>query len=419
MRTALVLLFLLALAAVPGSLLPQRPLNPAKVVTTSPRTARGGVSSITSACSTCSARRGSRRSTCCCSCRWSAAWSRASGVHARAMLAKPLRAPKNLDRLPESGRFESGDTAGGVRPRGPFSTRAALAGRAARRAVRGDHAVGGEGVQPRDRQPDLPHRAAVRAHPDRGRAALQLPGVGDRAAGAGLLQHRHVLRLVAAGPACRRGQGFARAVLHRQADKFTAQYLPDGEPSKFAAAVTYSLGTDGSPKHKVITVNHPLRLEGDRVYLIGHGFAPQITVRMPDGSVRHDQACVHPVAAGDPAVRGRVPGAGQAGREAGHRHRRLLRAHPGGHGQRRDHVDSPAVSDPVLGIFVYQGTVNPNGQPQSVYSLNKAEAAPDRSGEPAHRPDERGCRTGSVSRSTAGCRGRACRFRTTRPRATC
>src|SRR5206468_112231 len=31
MRTAIVLLFLLALAAVPGSLLPQRPLNPAKV----------------------------------------------------------------------------------------------------------------------------------------------------------------------------------------------------------------------------------------------------------------------------------------------------------------------------------------------------------------------------------------------------
>src|SRR6476661_191885 len=31
MRTALILLFLLALAAVPGSLLPQRPLNPPKV----------------------------------------------------------------------------------------------------------------------------------------------------------------------------------------------------------------------------------------------------------------------------------------------------------------------------------------------------------------------------------------------------
>ena len=33
MRTALVLLFLLAIAAVPGSLLPQRPLNPTKTAT--------------------------------------------------------------------------------------------------------------------------------------------------------------------------------------------------------------------------------------------------------------------------------------------------------------------------------------------------------------------------------------------------
>ncbi|MCW2522345.1 MAG: ResB family protein, partial [Frankiales bacterium] len=31
----------------------------------------------------------------------------------------------------------------------------------------------------------------------------------------------------------------------------------------------------------VITVNHPLRLEGDRVYLINHGFAPVITVTRP------------------------------------------------------------------------------------------------------------------------------------------
>jgi cytochrome c biogenesis protein len=32
---------------------------------------------------------------------------------------------------------------------------------------------------------------------------------------------------------------------------------------------------------------------------------------------------------------------------------------------------APQVTAPVLGVFVYQGTVNPNGQPQSVYSLNK------------------------------------------------
>jgi cytochrome c biogenesis protein len=31
---------------------------------------------------------------------------------------------------------------------------------------------------------------------------------------------------------------------------------------------------------------------------------------------------------------------------------------------------SPQVSDPVLGIFVYQGNLNYNGLPQSVYSLD-------------------------------------------------
>ena len=31
-----------------------------------------------------------------------------------------------------------------------------------------------------------------------------------------------------------------------------------------------------------------MRLQGDRVYLIGHGFAPSVTVRMPDGRVVHD-----------------------------------------------------------------------------------------------------------------------------------
>ena len=32
---------------------------------------------------------------------------------------------------------------------------------------------------------------------------------------------------------------------------------------------------------------------------------------------------------------------------------------------------SPQVSNPVLGLFVYTGAVNPNGAPQSVYSLDK------------------------------------------------
>ena len=76
---------------------------------------------------------------------------------------------------------------------------------------------------------------------------------------------------------------------------FTATYTEAGEPSKFAADVVYR--PSARPRHRsatTITVNHPLRIEGDRVYLIGHGFAPRITVHMPDGSVRTDTDGVRP-----------------------------------------------------------------------------------------------------------------------------
>ena len=66
-------------------------------------------------------------------------------------------------------------------------------------------------------------------------------------------------------------------------DKFTANYLSTGEPSTFAAEVTYTQGATARCATDRIEVNHPLRMEGDRVYLIGHGFAPTVTVRLPDG----------------------------------------------------------------------------------------------------------------------------------------
>ena len=111
----------------------------------------------------------------------------------------------------------------------------------------------------------------------------------------GVLQHRLGLRLVEAGPLRRRGQGEPRAVLHRRDDVVHRRRTrASGEPSQFAAHVVYRRTLNAAPQQKTITVNHPLRLEGDRVYLIGHGFAPQITIHMPDGSVRHDTAAFIP-----------------------------------------------------------------------------------------------------------------------------
>lgn len=73
-------------------------------------------------------------------------------------------------------------------------------------------------------------------------------------------------------------------------DRFTAQYRPDGAADSFAADVRYSDAdalADGSPPvPTTIAVNDPLRFDGERVYLLGHGYAPQFTVTFPDGAQR-------------------------------------------------------------------------------------------------------------------------------------
>jgi cytochrome c biogenesis protein len=67
MRTALVLLLFLAIAAVPGSLFPQRSADPNGVIQWERDNPDVFPSPMRSACSTCTCRRGSPRSICCCS----------------------------------------------------------------------------------------------------------------------------------------------------------------------------------------------------------------------------------------------------------------------------------------------------------------------------------------------------------------
>ena len=63
MRVALILLFLLAVAAIPGSVVPQREINPLAVADFRERNPGWGSGTTGSACSMCTRRRGSRRST--------------------------------------------------------------------------------------------------------------------------------------------------------------------------------------------------------------------------------------------------------------------------------------------------------------------------------------------------------------------
>jgi cytochrome c biogenesis protein len=73
-------------------------------------------------------------------------------------------------------------------------------------------------------------------------------------------------------------------------DHFDAQYRPDGAPDSYRAEVRYSdaaqIADGAPPTPATIQVNDPLRFDGQRVYLIDHGYAPQFTVTFPDGQQR-------------------------------------------------------------------------------------------------------------------------------------
>lgn len=56
-----------------------------------------------------------------------------------------------------------------------------------------------------------------------------------------------------------------------------------GSPTDFTASVTVRDPT-GATSEATVRVNEPLRLYGTDVYLLGNGYAPQITVRDPDGN---------------------------------------------------------------------------------------------------------------------------------------
>ncbi|MFH8989241.1 cytochrome c biogenesis protein ResB [Streptomyces sp. NPDC017940] len=58
-----------------------------------------------------------------------------------------------------------------------------------------------------------------------------------------------------------------------------------GTARTYRAHVTYSEGAHGPEKKKTIEVNKPLEVDGSKVYLIGHGYAPTVTVRDGRGKV--------------------------------------------------------------------------------------------------------------------------------------
>ncbi|TDQ54881.1 cytochrome c biogenesis protein ResB [Actinorugispora endophytica] len=76
-------------------------------------------------------------------------------------------------------------------------------------------------------------------------------------------------------------------------DDFDASFIEEGDlsgqASSFSADVTYREGPDSPERTHVLEVNHPLEVDGAQVYLLGHGYAPTFRVTDADGQVVFDQ----------------------------------------------------------------------------------------------------------------------------------
>lgn len=292
MGTALVLLFLLALGAIPGALLPQRSLNAGKVddylkahPVIGPWLDRLQAFNV-----------------------FSSFWFTAVYVllfvslvgcltprmieHVRSLRSTPVAAPRNLARLP---KYSSHRIQSGAAELNALANTVADRLRGWRTAIR--HEDGGDVAEVSAEKGYLREFGNIVFH-------FSLLGLLVAVAVGKLFGYEGNVIVIADGgpgfcsasPAAfdsfRAGNTVDGTSLHPlciRVDDFVAHYLLSGQATSFAANVDYQSGDDlraNSWRHYQLQVNHPLRLGGDRVYLQGHGYAPTFSVTFPDGQTR-------------------------------------------------------------------------------------------------------------------------------------
>jgi cytochrome c biogenesis protein len=278
MRTALILLFLLAVASVPGSVLPQRNVSVEKVnayFTAHPDLAPvldrlGGFEVFASV--------------------WFSAiylllFTSLVGCvvprlrdHLRALRAVPPGAPKRLDRLPQHAVLTDQDAAwlpAAAPHHEPAAAIAAVLRKRRWRVVVRDNTVSAEKGYLKETGNLLFHFSLLAV----------LVGVG-----LGSWYGWHGNRLLVAGPDtafCNTLQQYDETGLGPRVTAadlppfcleltdFQARFLESGQPESFRATVNVD-ERGGEPRSASFSVNSPLRLHGANVYLLGHGYAPVI-----------------------------------------------------------------------------------------------------------------------------------------------
>jgi cytochrome c biogenesis protein len=282
MRTALVLLFLLALAAVPGSVFPQRGVVPADVAAfarESPAAYR-----VLDALSMFEV--------------YSSPWFSAvylllfaslvgcvlprTRQHWRAVRARPPRAPRHLVRLPQHRTFPVAAADDVVLDR----ARTVLRQRRYR-VEPGDGAVAAERGQLRETGNLLFHGALVVVL-----VAVALGHLYGFRGNVVVVEGDGFANVPGAYDSVQAGPRFDESTLEPFAltlDRFSVRYQEGGQqsgaPRDFRAEVTYRQAPGGPPRQAVIASNSPLTVGGTRAFLTGNGYAPRFTVRDGTGQV--------------------------------------------------------------------------------------------------------------------------------------
>ncbi|MCU1558358.1 MAG: cytochrome biosis protein [Microbacteriaceae bacterium] len=156
-------------------------------------------------------------------------------------------------------------------------------------------------------------------------------------------------------------------------DSFSAKYETQnanayGQPIDYTAKVTTYEGSGRATK-QTIKVNSPLEIGGNQVYLLGNGYAPKITVRDPGGKVVFSESVPFLPQDANLTSLGIVKIADGLTSQIGMRGFFYPTAVPLGTGALAS--SNPDLLNPELSLFVYKGDLGiDKGVPTSVYSLN-------------------------------------------------
>ncbi|KGN40989.1 cytochrome c biogenesis protein ResB [Knoellia aerolata] len=161
--------------------------------------------------------------------------------------------------------------------------------------------------------------------------------------------------------------------------RFDAEFETDvqgqgqfGSPRDFTAYVDFTKEPGAKVEKKVIRVNGPLETGGGTAFLLGNGYAPRLTVKNAEGEVTYSE--VTPFLAQDNLYTSvgavKVAGAGAVGKQLGFAGLFLPTAVLDEQGPRSIFPDA---LEPALALTAFEGTLFPGGRPQSVYSLDTAE----------------------------------------------